>query len=148
MSTLGFIYSGGDSEKYNGFKFQRSDQGWVTFVPRTNSYQTFTYLPNELDNMEPIEFKGDLVYVVDKGNSYQGNRLRSIFTSAGIISQVGSLNINDTFPIVDCDGNNSVVVLDQSADESFYKENNCIFINGNINKGIDFLAYTVFGIIS
>ncbi|MFH1376354.1 MAG: hypothetical protein ABIH25_01840 [Candidatus Woesearchaeota archaeon] len=147
MSTLGFIYSGGGSEKYNGYKFQQTDQGWATFVSRTNSYQTFTYLPSEVEDMGPIDIKGNLIYVVDKSNGYQGARLRDVFTSAGIISQFGSLDDNSTLPIIDCDGDNFVVVLDSSADEDFYLEDNCIFINGNLNKGIDFLAYVVFGII-
>lgn len=148
-STLGFIYSGNDSKKYNGHDFKKTDQGWITFVEKTNSYQTFVYLPNEVENLGSVGIDNDFIYIVDDGYSGYGSKLKNIFSSAGIVSQIASFDDNSSLSVVNCTNEFPIIVLNETAlaNTEVYKSNNCIFINGNLNKGVDFLAYVVFGII-
>ncbi len=154
-STLGFIYGFGQggngvssSKKYNGYTFTQTQSGWSTYIPRLNSYQSFNYLPNEVENIGSVNIESDFVYIVDNGNIEYSNRLKNILTYSGIVSQTASFDKDSTLPLVDCTSNFPVIVLNkESQTTEVYKENNCIFVNGNLNKGVDFLAYTVFGII-
>lgn len=151
-STLGFIYSGEDVKKYNGYKFQKTDQGWATFIKKSNSYQTFVYLPNEVEDLEDVELNSDFFYIVNNNDIYYGNKLRNFLTSAGIVSQFASFYENTTLSKVNCSESFPIIVLEKSSSDGSYdvdikNQENCVYINGNLNKGIDFLAYIIFGVI-
>lgn len=150
MSTLGFIYSGDGSESYNGYKFQRTDFGWATYVNKINSYVYFTYLPKDVESFGDLELKGDFIYIVDNGNSAYGNKIRGIFSSLGIVSLYADFENDSSLPSADCNGENTVIVLNsnESSDGVIYNDGSCILLNGNLNKATDFVAYKAYGIIS
>lgn len=149
-STLGFIYSGNtETKNYNEYKFKRTDNGWASFIEKTDSYRTFSYLPNEVEDLGSVDLNSDFAYIVDDGNSGYGNSLKNIFSSAGIVSQIVSLNGNNNLPIVNCTNELPIFVLKSnlSMETKIYNDGKCVFIEGNLNKGIDFLAYTAYEVI-
>jgi hypothetical protein len=153
MSTLGFIYGENNSRKYNGYSFRQTDQGWIVYIDKIGNYQSFIYLPSEVEDLGYLELNSDFAYIVDNGNLYYADRLKNFLISAGVLVRNAKLNDqrnetegNET--VADCFGQYPVFILNQEEGEtSVYRENNCIYLNGNLNKAVDFIGYLVFGII-
>jgi len=140
-STIGFMY-GGDSEtkKINGKKFVRVAGGWQTYIGEIESYWRFSYLPDELDFELDLPYGEVNIYTSDEASKGYGDKLKFVLLYQGVL--VNSLQEKD------CDLENPVWVLTSSSEDiSFTEEEKCLYIDGNLNKLVDGVAYKVFGVI-
>tara|TARA_Y100000034_G_C6693043_1_gene305244 strand:+ start:78 stop:542 length:465 start_codon:yes stop_codon:yes gene_type:complete len=132
-STIGFMYSSDNSKKYNGHSFTLTDNGWTTFVNK--QYWSFDYLPKEVIDVNVNLDRDVLIYVEDNQYFYE---LSNKFALLGIIV--------DRADIITCNSEKSVLVFNEMNDNKIYKEDNCFYFEGNINKLIDALFYDLLGI--
>ncbi len=144
-STLGFLYSGDNSntKKEEGLKFVKTESGmWRTYIDSIGSYWDFNYLPSELssDDYSYFVLSADKVYLYteNSNDSKYIDKFKLIFLYTGIVVEEV-----DTF---DCSSNTKTYILD-STKSSIEVNNNCIYLNGNLNKYLDGLTYKVFGVI-
>jgi hypothetical protein len=138
-STLGFIYGSGDSKKVGENKFTLTEYGWQFYLKSRDQYWYFDYLPNEINLNYDIELINDKVFIAIEDNSYF-YELSNKFALLGVILE----RIN--FEEINCDGVKTLIFYEKSYDK-IYKESNCIYFEGNINKLIDGLFYHILGVI-
>ncbi len=162
FSIFGFgSFSGGDTKEnvkreYNGIEFVKSREGWT--VQKDGELFYSHYFPDELDNVTISgfynlgEFAGNPLYFVGKENSVEGF---SIIT--GNIGRY-ALRINnacvegiecadENYPTKSCE--NNIIIFKQTnetEETSVYREENCVYINGNLKKGANAFLYKVLGI--
>ncbi|MCD4759729.1 hypothetical protein K8R33_02485 [archaeon] len=142
-STLGFIYGGGEeTKKINGYKFVKTPVGWSTYIKDIESYWEFTYLPDEINfDLSYFDLNSEAVYLYDLNNQTDYlSKFKFIFLYGGVIAE----------PVeeLDCASDTKTFVLDHSLSSSeIVVDENCIYLNGNLNKFIDGLTYKVFGVI-
>ena len=138
-STVGFMYGGGaETKKINGYKFTKVDGGWQTYVDEIESYWRFSYLPNEID----FEFNSEKfnIYSMNELSKPYENKIKLIMLYSG--TEVEVLNEKD------CNGEIQLLVLNHSYNDVIInEEENCMLVNGNINKFVDGLTYKIFGVI-
>ncbi len=138
-STIGFMYGGGaETKKINGYKFTRVDGGWQTYIEEIESYWLFTYLPNEI-NFD-VGFYDFNVYSEDETSKQYEDKLKFIMLYSGVVV--------DSLEEKECNGDRMMLVLKHSYDDvSITSEENCVYINGNLNKFVDGITYKIFGVI-
>ena len=138
-STIGAMYGGGaETKKINGYKFTKVDGGWQTYIEEIESYWRFSYLPNEMD----FEFNSEKfnIYSENELTKPYENKIKLIMLYFGV--EVEVLNEKN------CSAETNLLVLNHSYDNVIItEEENCILVNGNINKFVDGLTYKIFGVI-
>ena len=138
-STIGFMYgSGAETKKVNGYKFTKVDGGWQTYIKEIESYWLFTYLPDEINfNTDFYEFN---VYSENELSKQYEDKIKFIMLYTG--------NVVNSLEEKDCNGDKALLVLDHTYDDvSISTDENCILVNGNLNKFVDGLTYKIFGVI-
>jgi|APSaa5957512535_1039671.scaffolds.fasta_scaffold140398_2 hypothetical protein len=138
-STVGFMYGGGaETKKINGYKFTKVDGGWQTYIEEIESYWRFTYLPNEIN------------FDIDFGefNVYPENELSKPYTDKIKFIMLYSGKEVEILDEKNCDGEIQLLILNHSYNDVIIsEEENCILVNGNLNKFVDGLTYKIFGVI-
>jgi hypothetical protein len=140
-STLGFIYSGDSTtKKIDGHKFIRTDNGWRTYIESIESYWDFTYLPDEIEGAS-FNFNGNTVYLYSESEEkLYLDRFKFILLYGGVVGEI----VDEK----DCtSGAQTLVLVPSFSEPKITNDGNCIYLNGNINKFIDSLTYTIFGVI-
>ena len=141
-SSVAFMYSGDSStKKINGYKFIKTDRGWETYINQIKSNWVFNYLPNEIDfDVNDLDFgNGDINIYSENNEEYIENFKFILLYEQVIASEVDEL---------DCNSDKITWVLNNKISNSeIVRENNCIYLNGNINKFLDGLTYEIFGVI-
>jgi len=140
-STLGFIYSGGDSVKINGHKFVLTEQGWRIWIDEIDSYLFFNYLPNELGyELDLLDFEFGFAKI------YNGNwdanalqRLQAVFLFEGIHTEL----LNTTY---DC-SEDTLVLSNSDSIPIITKEEKCLYLDGNYVMLTEGIIYKVFEIV-
>nr|MBA4404747.1 hypothetical protein [Nanoarchaeum sp.] len=141
-STIGFIY-GGDSEvkKVNGQKFYKDGGMWKTYIDSVESYWDFTYLPNELGYDTSIfDINSNKIYLYSEDNKTT-DKFKFILLYKNIKGEVAleeNCNLDSTMFVINSELTNEATVT---------KKDNCIYLNGNLNKFVDGLTYKVFGVL-
>ena len=139
-STIGFIYSSEDGNKYNEYSFTLTENGWVTYIKELNMYWSFDYLPKELDFEVNIGFISDQIAVSIKDDRYF-YELSSKFALLGIITS----RINDS--AIYCNLENPIFVFTEGNYNKIYKEDSCTYFEGDSNQLIDRLFYHLLGVM-
>ena len=141
-SSIGFMYSGdSNTKKVNGYKFTQTQGGWETYLDSIESWWAFSYLPNEIDfNVENFNFgSGEINIYSEEDNDYIEE-----FKFVLLYGQIVANEVDE----VDCDLERITWILSsKSSNSEIIQENNCIYLNGNLNKFIDGLTYKIFGVI-
>lgn len=141
-STIGFIY-GGDSDvkKVNGQKFYKNEGMWRTYIESINSYWDFTYLPDELGyDTNIFDVNSNKVYLYSKDNRTV-DKFKFVFLYKGVSSEVAvEENCN-------LDSKMFVINSELTSEANVEIKDNCVYLNGNINKFIDGLTYNIFGVL-
>jgi hypothetical protein len=141
-STIGFIY-GGDSDvkKVNGQKFYKNGGMWRTYIDSVSSYWDFTYLPNELGyDISIFDINSNKVYLFSEDNKTT-DKFKFILLYKNIKGEIAvgeNCNLDNTMFVINSELTSEATVT---------KKDNCIYLNGNINKFIDGLTYKVFGVL-
>jgi hypothetical protein len=143
-STIGFMYGeGSETKKINGRKFVKTNSGWQTYFDEIGSYWEFSYLPNEinLDFNEVNFYSGKLnVYSTNELSGGYEERLKFIMLYKGIIVE----HLDEE----NCDLEDQTLILSHSFENiEIIEENNCLYVNGNLNKFIDGITYKIFEVI-
>ena len=139
-STIGFIYSSGSGERYNGQEFTLTESGWVTYIGDIGQYWTFNSLPEELDfDSEIGVLSGHVEIVLDDTTRYYD--LVRKFASVGVVAE--KVELED----VDCEALDSTLVFSFSEYNKIYKEGNCVYLEGNAPHLVDRLFYHIFGVM-
>lgn len=137
-STIGFIYGGEETKKFNGYKFTKTEFGWRTYIESLSSYWDFYYLPTEID-FDVSVFDEDLVYLYG-GDNLSLEKFKLLFLYKGVVAE--------TLDEKNCELEGVVFVINPSfSDVGVVRSGNCIQLNGNINKFIDGLTYRIFGVL-
>lgn len=138
-STVGFMYGGGaETKKINGYKFTKVDGGWQTYIKEIESYWRFTYLPNEI-NFD-INFREFNIYSDNELSNSYGDKVKLVMVYSG--KEVKILDEKN------CNKETQLLILNHSYGEVVIsEEENCILVNGNLNKFVDGLTYKIFGVI-
>jgi hypothetical protein len=137
-STLGYLYGSEDSKKTNGYKFSLTDKGWQVYVD--NQYWYFDYLPNDLNFESNIGQITSKVFVVMDDSQYF-YELSSKFALLGVI--VEKIDLGEE----DCNSDFSTLIFTYKNDNKIYKDNKCVYFEGNTNVLIDRLFYEALGVI-
>jgi hypothetical protein len=140
-STLGFIYSGGDSVKINGYKFMNTDQGWKVWIDEIDSYLYFNYLPDELGyNLDLFDLELGYVKIYNENWDLGGiQRLQAVLLFEGIQTQILNTTYVCTEDILILNNSDSIPVLT--------KEEKCLYLDGNYIMLTEGVIYKVFGIV-
>lgn len=138
-STAGFIYSGNDTKKVNGFKFTNVGNGWQVWVEDLENYMIFRYLPNEIN--EDFDFL-DSSYsfkIVNEGWNEEGvERLELIFQYGNKLAEVTEeVDCNEYTLILK--GSNNILSINE--------EEKCFYLDGDYVKIIEGITYKLFGIV-
>ena len=138
-STLGFLYSGENTVKINGYKFVNTQQGWRVWIDEIDSYLYFNYLPEELRydlNSFDLNFGFVEIYNENWDNS-SVQRLQSALLFEGISSEV----VDEIDCAVD------TIVLEDGSNPSITKEQKCLYFDGSYVEVTELIIYKVFGIV-
>lgn len=136
-STIGFIYSGGNSKNINGFKFIKTEQGWRVWIEEFDSYVFFEYLPDEIE-LDNLEFGFEEIKIFNE--NWDQNSLQRLQTLL-FLNNV-KVEIIDEFT---CD--ERVFILNYSNyDSEITREEKCFYLNGDSSKILDEITYRTFGI--
>ena len=138
-STAGFIYSGNNTKKINGFKFIEVGNGWQVWIKDIESYLIFRYLPTEIE--EKFEFlneKTNIKIYNENWSELYVDRLRTVLIFDNLQTEI----VDELF----CD--EYTLVLDHSySDLEISTEEKCFYLNGDSTKFIDGITYKIFGVI-
>ena len=131
-STIGFMYSSDNSKKQGKYSFTQTDNGWTTYI--NDQYWSFDYLPKDVPNAD-INLGSSVLINVESNQDYYelSNKLAKLNI---ITDRTSSITCNDK----------SILVFSESQDNKIYKEDNCFYFEGNINKLMDSLFYDLLGI--
>jgi len=131
-STIGFMYSSDNSKKQGKYSFTQTDNGWTTYI--NDQYWSFDYLPKDVPNAD-INLGSSVLINVESNQDYYE-----------LSNKLAKLNIiTDRTSSITCN-NKSILVFSESQDNKIYKEGNCFYFEGNINKLMDSLFYDLLGI--
>jgi hypothetical protein len=140
-SSVGFMY-GGDSntKKIDDKKYTKTGAGWEVYIDQIESYWVFTYLPTEIDfEIDELNLNDNELNIYAEGYDKEYiDEFKFVLLYKGIvIHEVEELDCNSNTWVLESNTLNSEVI----------KENNCVYLKGNINKFIDGLTYKIFGVI-
>jgi hypothetical protein len=139
-STIGFIYSSGSGEEYNGREFVLTDSGWVMYVGNIGQYWTFNYLPEEVDFDSEIGVLSSRVEIVLEDTTRYYDLVRK-FAAVGIVSERAERED------INCTAADTTLVFDSSEYNKIYKEDNCVYLEGDTSPLVDRLFYHIFGVM-
>ena len=140
-STAGFIYSGSDSKKINGFKFTNTGTGWQTWIENINSYVFFTYLPNELNwNPDELIFTNNIKIINENWDQNKIQRFQTVLL-------FGNVNVELVEEIPDCESDNYIILKHSFENAKLIKESKCFYLEGSSSEFIDGVTYKIFGVI-
>lgn len=161
LSTAGYALlsndkaGGGENNKvsYNGFNFVKTSGFWTTEV--NGRVFIFQSLPQELENMSVSisgvynlkDYTGKPLYIINS-NPNVGIILQNIGEDLERYQEACFEGINCTnkeLPIKTCKDN--IILFLPEENKGVYKQENCVFITGNINGGTDAFMYKLTGII-
>lgn len=159
LSTLGYALMNRDSDsgqinsiKYGGLTYTNTNGIWVTEINGREFY--FYNLPQELENIsiEGVysleDFYGKVLYL--SNSNYDTSVL--ISSLYGIYSRVQNACIgeencaDESLPIKNCSTDNVIVFKDSDVSR-IYKNESCIFIEGDAINGMDKLVYKLIGVV-
>ncbi|MDD5086907.1 MAG: hypothetical protein PHV16_04090 [Candidatus Nanoarchaeia archaeon] len=167
-STIGYVFKGGSSYKYNGFSFSGSEDGrWIAKINGKN--MIFYYHP---ENLENINISQDIInnlkntnmvyFTYDINNTYREDiaainlELSNIlWNDFKIYSSNGLTSDNDfNIDIINCSNAtkaNPVIYYKKADNTSIDIQDYCIILNGR--TGMEFMAlkerllYGLYGVI-
>ena len=147
-STIGFMYGGSEDtrEKYNGFTFTKTTQGWLTYIGGQKFI--FQYLPNELESIEFNELNYENLYLayspgeITNELSYSFNLLYGTFILKDIIPQPACFEELDCpdLPIVSCNEGKNIIGFGNETE-------GCFMISENYIKNTERIVYDILGVI-
>lgn len=133
-STAGFIlsYDADQKTKSDGKEF--IDVGSYWLLREGNNDYYFVYLPGQVPEYKEIELDNSILL---KGNltQIQQNRLSYAFAANGVRFQ-------ELENEQDCDGQVQIIVI-ETGTQNIYKEGSCLFLQGDKEKLIDMLSYSL-----
>ncbi|MCK4522245.1 MAG: hypothetical protein KAU20_06730 [Nanoarchaeota archaeon] len=168
FSVAGYMIGRGSSEstEYNGFKFTRKNNYWVTDI---NDIEiSFDYFPTEVENInissriiDRIKNSREVDITSDFNNSFKEGislahlKLSMILSNINIYVRKG-FTANNTYdmPVITCEDATDfipVILFEKYNKTGVYEDGNCIIVRAK--SEIDFIAvkdrilYSVFGII-
>ena len=159
LSSMGYaIMSRNDSSQqqsafsYAGLTFVQSNGIWATTINGKTVY--FNSLPNETENVSITgnfsfsDYANQVVYFVNENPAANGiySSLQDIATRMQETCLSGMNCTNPSLPIKNCTSNVIVFTNQQSATR-VYKQQNCVFIEGDFFKGADRFLYRLYNII-
>jgi len=164
-SSAGYSLMSADSEEENvvnekGFDFVRSGGMWKLLIG-ADAFN-FQYLPSEVSDVDvnlSIElgmYSGQPLYFVNPGEGvgeilsnldryilrYQESCLGDIFLES---NESYKMVCEGDLPIKNCDDSN-LIVFEAGNNTKVYMEGNCVFIEGDVIRGVDAFLYEVLGI--
>jgi hypothetical protein len=158
LSTAGYAIlsnpetkSGSEKTSYNGFTFVKNSGFWLTEVNgRTFIFQS---LPQELENLTISgtfnlqDYSGKPLYIVNL-NPSASIIIQNMRNDLERYQEACFEKINCTnkeLPIKTCKDN--LIIFLPEENKGVYKQENCVFITGNINNGADAFIYKLAGIM-
>lgn len=165
LSSLGYAImsnngssSNGNSDviQYGGLQFQKYNGVWATTISNKPIY--FNSLPTEMQNVSISgnyslgDYYQKVVYIVNLNSA--ANSLYSTLNPGTFSLRIQEACLskedckNKDLPIKNCT-NDYIFVFSATNSNltSVYKEDNCVFISGDLFKGVDRLLYRLFNII-
>jgi hypothetical protein len=163
LSTAGFALmnttSGGSTSgdyptrEYNGFEFVRQNNLWITQVNQKTI--AFGNLPDEIEDVEINTQKGlsfflnKPLYVVNGNESTEVIRFNMLPEYVLRVNEAcleGEICENEELPVKSCDNDVIIIFQNENSPTIVYDEGNCIYIEGNKEKGADKLLHQLLGI--
>ena len=156
LSSLGYaIMSREDSTDgtqtitYAGLKFTNSNGFWATQI--NNKILYFTNLPDDVKNISIegnysfADYYNSVLYFVNINPAT--NTIVSAFDGTVLRMQEACLSncTNQELPIKDC-GADNIIVFKESSINHVYKQQKCVFIEGDFFAGADRFIYRLFNI--
>lgn len=159
LSTLGYAFVENDSQdtsliqEYGDYKFYRYGESWQLNVQEQKFY--FQYLPQETDNVSIIgifnlaDYSGKPLYLVNNNPASQeitnnlGNYV--LRTQEACLTGAENSSVCNDLPKKDCTNNLFIFIADE-AEGKVWKQDNCVYISGNLAKASDAFVYKVLGI--
>lgn len=159
LSTAGYAIIGNEKTggegstktDYNGFKFIKQQGFWITEA--NGKVFIFQSLPQELENFSISgnfniqDYSGKPIYIVNN-NPAAGIIIQNLGETIERYQEAcleGRECTNKELPIKTCKDN--VIVFLPEEDKGVYKQENCVFVTGNLNKGADAFDYKLAGIM-
>lgn len=158
VSTAGYAIlsntkndGGGEKISYKGFNFVRQQGYWMTEA--NGRAFIFQFLPEEIENISISgvfnlkDYSGKTLYLVNN-NPASVVILQNLGQSLERYQEACMEGINCTgkdLPVKTCKDNLIIFLVEE--DKGIYKQDNCVFITGNVNKGADAFVYKLAGII-
>ncbi len=138
-STAGFIYSGGSTQKINGFKFTNVGDGWQVWIEELNSYLIFRYLPNEINfDFDFLDNSSKFKILNKNWDQSSLEKLRTALLFRSIQTEI----IDD----LNCE-EYTLVLNNLYSDLVLTKEQKCFYIEGDSLKFVEGVIYKVFKVI-
>ena len=161
ISTIGFALNNSGSTTasnvdYNGFKFHRVNNGWVTTI--SNTKFLFGYLPNELENVSmPNYILPDKIYLVNEQDDINTEnalrRVGSILQYKGVNIQRACFDIKCGLdvPLLRCSDQKSIIYFKQGNSTAISQDGSCIIVesenNENLDRATERVIYFLLGVI-
>lgn len=165
VSTAGYaVMDRGKQEKvkYNGFTFERTEQGWQT---NDNNIELLTrFNPLEVKNISyklvvsSSDYNGENVFFEaytseerDAANEIAGN-IAATRVQLACIKENENLTECNELPLKDCSKDKVFIIKTSNNNEtSIKKEDNCVFVTGNgeeLLKATDRFIFSLYKIIT
>tara|TARA_Y100000310_G_scaffold17319_1_gene17199 strand:+ start:191 stop:757 length:567 start_codon:yes stop_codon:yes gene_type:complete len=151
-SILGFIWKdqgSTDIKEYNGYKFTKTEKGWVTQIGEKQVF--FDYYPAEIEDIVFPSLSRDVskIYIAfnpeqkDTNIGYILQKTSDSLSNAGIKPVFACIKDSPEcpdIPIINCENNDLVIQILKADEAKIFKQDNCIILEGNsayLNKAID-----------
>jgi len=155
ISVAGYAAFSGTGDKkneeriYNGLSFNYENGFWKTDI--NEKLLVFSKLPYDLEEVS-IEMNISYLDYIDKPLYLVGQYPSTItYNLQGIPLRMQNACINnftcldETLPIKNC-SNDNMIVFSESNTSKIYQEENCVFLEGNLNDVSDKFIYNLLGI--
>ena len=160
FSTIGFMWEGSNnagSYDYYGTKFRDVGYGWALNIQGKDF--VFDNLPTELENINfsiNTQIKNPKVYLADYplennvNKQYVMQKLGSFFIMLGVRPQPACMTEEGcgNVPIVNCNLDDTVIVLKEDNVTRVYSKDNCIYVTGkDTNEAIKASERLMYGLL-
>ncbi len=156
LSTLGYAILDNqnvtsiETVEYGNLKFERTSQYWATTISGQIVY--FNYLPDEVKNVsiegnyQLSDYVSETIYFVNANPAINQiiNSLQNIATRVQEACLEGTQCEVESAPVKNCTDRLFVYVPGQ---EKVYKNQNCIYLSGDVYRTTDRLLYEFYGIL-
>ena len=157
FSTVGYAFSDkGDSSvksvNYEGIEYKKLNSDYWIFEINNNEFIT-KYNPTEtkdilvLTSLNLESYQGKPLYVVGNNNEPISEIARNLESFTTRIQKACIDNCTEDLPIKNCTKDN-VIIFKESSIESIYQQENCIFINSEIQNQTKFADAFLFEVLT